>query len=242
MPKAKVTPDASASEKSSKIEATKIDAKGSADGTVSLDASLFGTTPNTHAMTLALHREWTHGKPHTACAKTRAEVRGGGKKPWKQKGTGRARAGSTRSPLWVGGGVTFGPRPRVVTLKLNRKVRVLVKRSVLSASVSKIRVVDNFGFINAPKTKLVDTFLKGLLSETPKLPVKILFVADFRLEINQNLQLAARNHPRVLALRLPEHVSVSDYLNADVIVISQDAIDWMTRQWGTSAKTAEQAA
>jgi large subunit ribosomal protein L4 len=238
MPKAKA-----AQVDASNVEASKIDTTGNVVGSVSLDASLFGATPNTHAMTLALHREWTHGKPHTACAKTRAEVRGGGKKPWKQKGTGRARAGSTRSPLWVGGGVTFGPRPRVVTLKLNRKVRVLVKRSVLSCSVSKLRVVDNFAFINAPKTKLVDTFLKGLLSDTPKSPVKVLFVADFRLDVNQNLQLAARNHPHVLALRLPEHVSVSDYLNADVIVISQDAINWMSRQWGVSSEApSDQAA
>ncbi|MEB3245565.1 MAG: 50S ribosomal protein L4 [Vampirovibrionales bacterium] len=219
------------------IKAPKLDAKGLAAGEVELNEALFGTTPNTHVMTLALHREWTHGKPHTACAKTRAEVRGGGKKPWKQKGTGRARAGSIRSPLWVGGGVTFGPRPRVVTLKLNKKVRVLVRRSILSATASKLKIVEDFSFINAPKTKLMDAFLKNVLKETSvaKGRTKVLIVADLRENKNQHVLLAARNHPRVMAVRLPEHISVSDYVGADVIIMSQDALAMIERLTPASA-------
>src|SRR3974390_869266 len=88
------------------------DLKGKAVGEVKFDDSIFGITPNVHVLHSALHRQLTNARSGTACAKTRAEVRGGGKKPWRQKGTGRARAGSTRSPLWAGGGGVFGPHPR----------------------------------------------------------------------------------------------------------------------------------
>src|SRR5207244_179052 len=109
------------------------DLKGKAVGEVSFEDSIFGITPNIHVMHAALHRQLANGRSGSANTKTRSEVRGGGRKPWRQKGTGRARAGSIRSPLWNGGGVTFGPKPRDFSQSLPKKVRQLALRSALAA-------------------------------------------------------------------------------------------------------------
>src|SRR6478609_424255 len=116
------------------LSLNKFSKDGKEAGQVEVSTEVFGIEPNIHVLHQAVRRELANGRAGTACTKTRGEVRGGGKKPWKQKGTGRARAGSIRSPLWVGGGVTFGPKPRDYSFNLPRKVRVLAIRSSLSAA------------------------------------------------------------------------------------------------------------
>lgn len=199
---------------------TKLSAKGQTDGTVDVPESVFGITPNAHVMYLAVKRQMLHQRLGSANSKTRSEVRGGGRKPWKQKGTGRARAGSIRSPLWVGGGVIFGPKPRKFSMQLPKKVRALSLRSALSARKEQIRVVEDFSFLNEPKTKLMAQFLKtaGLCGQN------VLILADYKAKTNQNLLLAARNIPGV-TVRLPHNLSVMELLNAHVVLASADAIE-----------------
>ena len=110
-------------------------------GAISLNESVFGVEPNLHVMHLALRRQLNNARQGSACAKTRAEVRGGGRKPWKQKGTGRARAGSLRSPLFAGGGVSFGPKPRDYSFSMPQKARQLALKSALSARNEQLVVV-----------------------------------------------------------------------------------------------------
>lgn len=201
-------------------ELTKVAPTGKADGTLSVDDAVFGLTPNEHVMYLALRRELVNARHSIAQAKTRAEVRGGGKKPWKQKGTGKARAGSIRSPLWVGGGVIFGPRTRSFSLNIPKKVRALAIRSSLSAARDKFRVVESFAFLSAPKTKEMASFLKKLELTHQK----ILILANDKAEENKHLRLAARNIPG-LKLRLPENLSVHDLLNVDAVIATQAAVE-----------------
>ena len=120
---------------------------GKEAGQVEVSSEVFGIEPNVHVLHQAVRRELANGRAGTACTKTRGEVRGGGKKPWKQKGTGRARAGSIRSPLWVGGGVTFGPKPRDYSFNLPRKVRVLAIRFFLVCSAKQIPCGGGFLFL-----------------------------------------------------------------------------------------------
>ena len=124
-------------------------------GEITLEKSVFGVEPNLHVMHLALRRQLNNARQGNACTKTRAEVAGGGRKPWKQKGTGRARAGSLRSPLFAGGGVIFGPKPRSYSFNMPQKARQLALKSALSARESQIVVVKDFSTIAEPKTKLM---------------------------------------------------------------------------------------
>ena len=129
--------------------------KGKALGEISLDEKVFGIEPNIHVMHLALRRQLNNARQGNACTKTRAEVRGGGRKPWKQKGTGRARAGSLRSPLFAGGGVSFGPKPRSYAFDMPQKARQLALRSALSARLDQTIIVKDFSEIKEAKTKLM---------------------------------------------------------------------------------------
>src|SRR5246127_1378600 len=135
----------------------------------------------------ANNRQGTHS------TKTRGEVRGGGKKPWRQKGTGRARAGSIRSPLWRGGGVVFGPKPRSFEQDMPKKMRRLAIKSALSTAVKeqKLHVVKDFAFIKEPKTKLVNVFIEKLALKDKK----VLVLAHYNKDENKHLALAARNLP-----------------------------------------------
>ncbi len=201
------------------IELKKYSAKGQEEGNVQVSDAVFGIEPNTHVLHQAVRRELANGRAGTAKTKTRSEVRGGGRKPWRQKGTGRARAGSIRSPLWVGGGVIFGPQPRDFSFSLPKKVRRLAIRSGLSAARAKFRVLSDFSFLEAPKTKEVASFLKGLGLEGQK----VLILADYKASENQHLKLAARNLPRV-TLRLPQNLSVKDLLEVDAVVATEAAV------------------
>ena len=156
--------------------------------------------------------------------KTRAEVSGGGKKPWKQKGTGRARAGSTRSPLFAGGGVIFGPKPRNYDLAMPQKARKLALKSALSAREAQLVVVKDFSAISEPKTKLLTASLKSL-----QVSGKVLLIADTNLDENKNLLLAGRNIP-TLKMILPSNLNVKDLLEADFVVITESAINDITER------------
>jgi large subunit ribosomal protein L4 len=168
-----------------------------------------------------------NGRAGTACTKTRSEVRGGGKKPWKQKGTGRARAGSIRSPLWVGGGVIFGPKPRSYAFNLPRKVRLLAIRSSLSAAQLKFRVLEDFSFLKAPKTKEMAQLLKSLGLNKQQ---KVLLLVDYKATENQHVWLASRNLPG-LKLCLPHNLSVRDLLGVDAVIASSDAIQEINERY-----------
>ena len=193
-------------------------------GEITLNEAVFGVEPNLHVMHLALRRQLNNARQGSACAKTRAEVSGGGKKPWKQKGTGRARAGSLRSPLFAGGGVIFGPKPRSYAFNMPQKARQLAIKSALSARSEQMVVVKDFSAISEPKTKLMVSALKSL-----KVTGKILIVADVKAEENKNLELSARNIPSVKII-LPSNLNVKDLLEADSVVITESAVKDITEK------------
>lgn len=209
-----------------KIVLKKFSKDGKEAGQVDVSPEVFGIEPNLHVLHQAVRRELANGRAGTANTKTRGEVRGGGKKPWKQKGTGRARAGSIRSPLWVGGGVTFGPKPRDYSFKLPRKVRVLAIRSSLSAAQSKFRVVEDFSFLSNPKTKEVAQLIKNLGLHQQK----VLILADYKVSENQHTYLATRNLPNV-KLCLPHNLSVKDLIDADAVIASANAIQEINERY-----------
>lgn len=208
------------------IQLNKFSKDGKANGEITVSESVFGIEPNVHVLHLATRRELANARAGTACAKTRAEVRGGGRKPWRQKGTGHARAGSIRSPLWKGGGVIFGPKPRDFSFDLPKKVRRLAMRSSLSAAVSKIKVVEDFSFLSGPKTKDMTAVLKnlGLCGK------KVLILVDYKAPENQHVQLSARNIDKV-KVSLPLNLSVRDLLNVDGVIATQGAIELINERF-----------
>lgn len=172
-----------------------------------------------HIVHRALVRQLANARQGTVSTKTRSEVRGGGRKPWRQKGTGRARAGSIRSPLWRGGGVIFGPKPRDYSVKMNRKERRLALRTALASRAEDMIVVENFAEnLPRPKTKELVTALTrwGVEPGTKTL----LVVAD----LVENLELSARNLPNI-KLILANGLNIYDIVNADKIVITSDAVN-----------------
>lgn len=205
-------------------EVSILSTNGNAVGQMSLDENVFGVEPNLHVMHLALRRQLNNGRAGTASAKTRAEVSGGGRKPWKQKGTGRARAGSIRSPLFAGGGVIFGPKPRDYSFSIPQKARRLALKSALSARIDQTVLVKDFSEIKEPKTKLMAETLKAL-----KVEGKILIIADVRAAENAYLELSARNLPNVKII-LPSNLNVKDLLEADNLIITEAAINEITER------------
>lgn len=205
-------------------EVSILNTKGSAVGQIALDEKVFGVEPNLHVMHLALRRQLNNGRAGSACTKTRAEVSGGGRKPWKQKGTGRARAGSLRSPLFAGGGVIFGPKPRDYGFAMPQKARRLALKSALSARIDNTVLVKDFSEINEPKTKLMAETLKAL-----KVEGKILIIADVKAAENAYLELSARNLPNVRII-LPSNLNVKDLLEADNVIITKAAINEITER------------
>jgi 50S ribosomal protein L4 len=181
---------------------------------VNLNGDVFGIEPNTQVMFDAVQVYQANKRQATAKTKTRAEVRGGGKKPWRQKGTGRARAGSSRSPIWVGGGTVFGPiGNQNFKLKMNKKSHALALKSALSikANEKNIVLVDN---LTSTKTKEVVKTLEAL-----KVDSKALVVLA---EENEEFTRAARNVPFVKVV-LANNVSVYDLINATKLVMTVDA-------------------
>src|SRR6185437_11483253 len=179
------------------------DLKGKAVGEASFDDEVFGIEPNIHVMHSALHRQLVNARRGTASTKTRSEVRGGGRKPWRQKGTGRARAGSIRSPLWNGGGVIFGPKPRDYAQSMPKKARQLALRSALAARRDQFVVVQNFDalFQNAPKSgddsaKIEQPKTKDFVAVLKQLGLndkKVLVILDCGVPGSKQIERAARN-------------------------------------------------
>ena len=193
-------------------------------GEITLNENIFGVEPNLHVMHMALRRQLNNARQGSACAKTRAEVSGGGKKPWKQKGTGRARAGSLRSPLFAGGGVVFGPKPRSYAFNMPQKARKFALKSALSARQDQLIVVKDFSTITEPKTKLMVSALKSL-----NVSGKVLIVADTKAAENKFLELSARNIPSVKMI-LPSNLNVKDLLEADFVVMTEASVKDITER------------
>lgn len=193
---------------------------GSERGTVELADTLFGCEVNEPVMHQAVVAYLANQRQGTASTKTRSEVKGGGKKPFRQKGTGRARAGTTRSPIYRGGGVVFGPRPRSYHKDLPKKVRRLALRSALSsrAKDQAVVVVDALNYAE-PKTKRFAELLKSIDARGHK----ILFIMDKPVP---EIVKSARNIPGV-RLTLGNMVTTYDVLWADKIVISEPALTMM---------------
>ena len=172
-----------------------------------------------HVVHRALVRQMTNARQGTASTKTRSEVRGGGRKPWRQKGTGRARAGSIRSPLWRGGGVIFGPKPRDFNLKMNRKERRLALRTALFGRIDDLIVVEEFvEQLSRPKTKELVEAIARWGSDPESNTLLIL------RERTENVYLSARNIKN-LKLIVSDQLNVYDLLHADKIVVTASAIE-----------------
>ncbi len=193
------------------------DMNGAQIGELELNDNVFGIKPNKSVMYDFVKMQLANKRVGSASTKTRAEVRGGGRKPWRQKGTGRARVGSTRNPIWTGGGVAFGPKSRDYSYRLPRKVRRLAIKSALSSKVleDNIIVVDELNF-DEPKTKQMVATLQALNSDKKTLIV----TADG----NSNVIKSARNIPGVKPLRV-DLINVYDLLNHDTLLITRDAVN-----------------
>lgn len=190
---------------------------GSTVGEIELNDSVFGIEPNESVLFDAVIMQRASLRQGSHKVKNRSEVRGGGRKPWRQKGTGRARQGSIRSPQWRGGGIVFGPTPRSYSFKLPKKVRRLAIKSALSTKVleENILVLDNLT-LAAPKTKEMASVLTGLNVERKALIV----TADF----NEAVALSARNIPGVTVVAA-DGISVLDVLNHDKLLMTKAAVE-----------------
>ncbi len=189
---------------------------GAQVGEIELNDNVFGIEPNKAVMYDFIKMQLANKRQGTSSTKTRTEVRGGGKKPWRQKGTGRARVGSSRNPVWRGGGIAFGPKPRDYSYKLPQKVRRLALKSALSTKVldHKIIVVDELSF-EQPKTKIMVQALEAL-----KVGKKTLVVTA---DGNANVVKSARNIEGVKPLRA-DFINVYDILKYDTLLITRDAV------------------
>lgn len=199
------------------LDIYKIDGKSSGKK-VKLDDAIFGIEPNDHAIYLTVKAFLANQRQGTHKAKERAEVRGGGKKPWRQKGRGTARAGTTRSPLWIGGGTIFGPRPRDYRQKLPKKVRQLARKSALSykAKDEQLMVVEDFTF-EKPATKDFVSMINSLNLNGKK----ILLLTG---KNDTNVYKSGRNISKVNVLEASK-ASTYDILNNQLLILQKSAID-----------------
>ena len=192
------------------------DMSGAQIGELELNDSVFGIEPNQAVMYDFVKMQLANKRVGTSSTKTRAEVKGSGKKPWRQKGTGRARVGSRRNPVWTGGGIVFGPKPRDFSYRLPRKVRKLAMKSALSSKVleNNLIVVDQLSF-DEPRTKQMVATLQALNSGKKTLVI----TADG----DANITKSARNIPGVKPLRV-DYINVYDLLRYDTLLITKDAV------------------
>lgn len=189
--------------------------KGEEVGKIDLNDEIFGLEANGHVMHMAVVQYLANQRQGTQSAKTRAEVRGGGRKPWRQKGTGRARQGSIRSPQWVGGGVVFAPKPRDYSFKLNKKIKRLALKSALSTKVidNKIIVLDDLT-LSEVKTK---EMIKVLAN------INVSNALICMTGSNTNVMLSARNIPEVKTASV-NTINVYDLLKYDTLVVTKEAV------------------
>ncbi|MDK2918784.1 MAG: large subunit ribosomal protein [Candidatus Petromonas sp.] len=193
-----------------------LNVSGQRVGELELNDNIFGIEVNQHVLYEAVKNYLANQRQGTQSAKNRSEVRGGGRKPWRQKGTGRARQGSIRSPQWVGGGVVFAPKPRDYSYKLPKKVKRLAMKSALSSKVKndEIIVLDELT-MDAPKTKDMVSILKNINSAK-----KALIVLG---EKDDNVLKSARNIPGINTT-LVNTLNVYDILNCDTFIVTKDAV------------------
>ncbi|MGI9254911.1 MAG: 50S ribosomal protein L4 [Thermomicrobiales bacterium] len=196
---------------------------GSVVGSASLDESVWGIEPNISVMHQALLRQLANARKGTHDTKTRAEVRGGGRKPWRQKGTGRARQGSIRSPQWIGGGVVFGPHPRSYEQAMPRQMRRLAIRSVLSAKAKDglLTVVEGLGDVE-PRTKA----MKSVLGSFPASRSTLIVTAG-KVE---SIERGAGNLQDVLTIQAG-NINVRDVLKYERLIVTRDALDVIEGLW-----------
>jgi len=189
--------------------------EGKEVGKMDLNDAVFGVKVNEHLVHMAVVQQLANNRQGTQKAKTRSEVRGGGRKPWRQKGTGHARQGSTRAPQWKGGGVVFAPKPRDYSFKMNKKEKALAIKSALTSRVNeeKFFVLDDLSF-NEIKTKQMKAVLDNLKVE------KALLVLDKK---DRNVELSARNLPKVRTVQ-SNSINVYDILKYDTMVLTKSAV------------------
>ncbi|MFN3568264.1 MAG: 50S ribosomal protein L4 [Caldimicrobium sp.] len=200
----------------SEIIAKLIDEKANVKGEMVLPEDIFGVLPREGILNEIVRWQRARWRSGTACTKTRGEVRGGGRKPWPQKHTGRARQGSIRAPQWVGGGVVHGPKPRSYEFKLNKKVRRLGLKMALSsrALIDKVFISEGFPVGDTPKTKIMKTYLEALGTDSA------LIVVPTR---NKVLEKSVNNLPKVKVLAV-EGLNVYDILNHEHLIIEKEAL------------------
>ena len=191
---------------------------GEITGEIELNEIVFGVEFNEAVVHQAVVMQLANQRQGTSATKTRAMVRGGGRKPWKQKGTGRARCGSNRSPVWVGGGTTFGPQPRSYAKKMPRQARRLALRCALSAKVAagQVVVVEGLTF-DAPKTKNVAALLNAFEAADAK---ALLITAG----ADKNVELSARNMPKVTTITTMG-LNCFDILNSNKVILAKEAVE-----------------
>jgi len=202
------------------MELQVVESNGNKTSKIKVDASVFGIKPNKDAVHRAILSEMENSRQGTHGSKSRGMVRGGGKKPWKQKGRGVARAGTTRSPLWRGGGTVFGPQPHQYEYKLPKKIKRLARRSILSEKLKnkKIIVLNEFS-IDEPKTKkTIDLLINLDVHEK-----KILVLTG---NLTEDLILSMRNLPNI-ALLDAMTASAYDLLDSEIILIDQKGLEML---------------
>ena len=189
--------------------------EGNEVGTIELNDAVFGVEVNEHLVHMAVVQQLANNRQGTQKAKTRSEVSGGGRKPWRQKGTGHARQGSTRSPQWTGGGVVFAPVPRDYSFKINKKEKRAALKSVLTSRVldNKLIVVDELKF-DEIKTKKFQAVMDNL-----KVKKALVVIADN----DEKITMSARNIPTVKTA-LVNSINVYDILKGDTLVLTKDAV------------------
>ena len=191
------------------------DMSGKETGSIELNENIFGAEINEHVMHQAVVQYLANQRQGTKSAKTRAEVRGGGRKPWRQKGTGRARQGSIRSPQWTGGGVVFAPKPRDFSFKLNKKVKRLALKSALTSKVNEEK------FVVVEELKLPEIKTKEMQKVLNNLKInKGLVVLE---ENNRNVVLSTRNIPNVKTAGV-NTINVYDILKYETFVVTKEAL------------------
>jgi large subunit ribosomal protein L4 len=211
------------------LKAKVIDGAGKVTGDVTLPDEIFGGEINMPVMHQVVTAQLAAARSGTASTKTRSEVRGGGKKPWRQKGTGRARHGSIRSPIWVGGGAVFGPKPRDYSVRVNKKMKRAALRSALAdkANLGAVFVMDGF---DEPRTKLAAAALKAA-----DISGKVLVVVDPANQSDGSVDRGFRNLKQA-AFTLVGSLGTYDVLVADSVIFTKGAFDRFT-----AAKPAKEA-
>jgi len=204
-------------------EARVVDAAGAVTGTVTLPAAIFDSTVNDAVMHQAVLRQLANARQGTHDTRTRSEVRGGGRKPYRQKGTGRARQGSIRAPQWEGGGVVFGPHPRKYTIDMPRKQRRLALRSALTtkAREGQVVVISELS-LEEPHTRAVVELTRAVDAGR-----RVLLVLGSH---NEMVEKSARNIPEVRTV-FAGNLSVRDLLIAETVLMTRDAIEHIEEAW-----------